>query len=33
MVTGREATDTHRTPIPAGDEQIESVTEFSYVRA
>ena len=32
MVTGREATDTHRTPIPVGDEQIESVTEFSYVR-
>ena len=31
MVTGREATDTDRTPIPVGDEQIECVSEFSYL--
>ena len=31
MVSGREATAEDRAPIPTGDEQVESVTEFSYL--
>ncbi len=31
MVTGREATGEDRLPIPVGADQIESVTEFSYL--
>ena len=31
MVTVREATDTDRTPITVGDEQVECVSEFSYL--
>ena len=31
LVSGREATAEDRAPIAAGDEQVESVNEFSYL--
>ena len=31
MVSGREARAEDSAPIPTGDEQVESVTEFTYL--